>query len=215
MTRKEGERGQAMIETAIFLPLFLLVMYGVWWVIQTTVLSERAQVAVRYSALVSNQADPYEQFSLYELYKNAGALQPVSATCIAPDNSAFTNSGAFPGPVTPSFWQPTSTTGLCTPATSSISGAGANVLFRSTQATVSATQAVPPLVSAAIGGNTDTVQAQETFVNTPDITTVMNCFPTFTSAITDSLDDNAPKGAAGIPAPLPLVNPPAALASTC
>ena len=68
-----AQRGTAMIESAIFLPLFLLVLFGIIWAVQSSVQSERVQIAVRYDGFVSNEAAPYVGYSLYGLYLAAAA----------------------------------------------------------------------------------------------------------------------------------------------
>ena len=104
-------RGQALLETVIFLPLTLLTLWAVIWVAQYGVMSERVQSAVRYSGLVSNQINPYVEYSLYVLYNSLGPVSsnaPIPAsTCNAPTTDALTNSGTYPGPTTAPFWMAT------------------------------------------------------------------------------------------------------------
>src|SRR5579872_2831353 len=54
-----AQRGTAMVESAIFMPLFLLILFGIIWAVQSSVQSERVQIAVRYGGFVSNEAAPY------------------------------------------------------------------------------------------------------------------------------------------------------------
>jgi hypothetical protein len=61
-----GSKGQALIETAIFLPFVLMAMMAIIYFSQYGVLQERAVQAVRYAALVSN--DPNNTFMLESMY---------------------------------------------------------------------------------------------------------------------------------------------------
>jgi TadE-like protein len=67
-----GSRGQALIETAVFLPMVLLLMTAVIYFSQYGVLQERAVQAVRYAALVSNGGSAAmgtaNIFSLQQMY---------------------------------------------------------------------------------------------------------------------------------------------------
>src|SRR5579872_6777536 len=191
-----AQRGQALTETAFFLPLFLLLLFGMMWVIQVSVLNERAQVAVRYSGLVSNESDPYDGFSLYAIYNNVGNLkQSASTTCATPPPDAFTNdpaNGAFPGPTSQPFWKPDTgtTTGTCNQGRVQITDPSLTVpmLLIGTDSTASTQKTTTTNLPSAISGlRVNTLSASQNFVNTPDIASIMQCFPQLSSAVSNSL----------------------------
>jgi hypothetical protein len=75
------QRGQAVVETVIFLPMFMFVLYGMIWAIQTAVQYERVESAVRYSGLVSQYTNPYSNYSLYALYGQLGSTTMPAISC--------------------------------------------------------------------------------------------------------------------------------------
>ncbi|MGD0472550.1 MAG: hypothetical protein ABSB70_04965, partial [Candidatus Velthaea sp.] len=111
----QNERGAAMIETAIALPVILIALYGVSWGIREGAVSERAESAVRYAGVISAVQDPYHDYSLYALYNNLGATSNVQTALCTPPSSLFVSGGTLPVVIpgtaenqdfTPSFWQP-------------------------------------------------------------------------------------------------------------
>ncbi len=212
LTTRHGQRGQALTETAAFLPLFLLLLFGMMWVIQVSVLNERAQVAVRYSGLISNEASPYDGYSLYAIYNNVGGYsQSATVVCATPPPDAFTNDpshGAFPGPTSQPFWQPDAnrTTGSCSEGRLQLQGNALNVpmLLLNTFSTVTTHKKVTLSLPGAIQGlQNNTLSATQNFFNTPDIASLIQCYPQLQSAVSNSLV--AETSASGITLPtLPL-----------
>ena len=106
-----NDRGQALFETAISLPLFLLAMYGLFWSIRIATLSERLQFGARYGGLSSSLSNPYLSYSLYSLYATLDAAAPnTSVACGAPaQNAAFLGRTAFytaSAPIPTPTWSP-------------------------------------------------------------------------------------------------------------
>ena len=64
-------RGQALLETVIALPLFLLSLFGIMWAVHEVTLAERTQLGVRYAGVVGAASQPYNQYSLDALYRAA------------------------------------------------------------------------------------------------------------------------------------------------
>jgi hypothetical protein len=196
LTSKHAQRGQALMETALFLPLFLLILFGMMWAAQFSVVNERAQTAVRYSGLISNESSPFDGFSLYAIYNNVGSYsQAASTACATPPPDAFTNdptNGAFPGPLAAPFWQPLSgtTTATCTPGRVPITDGSLTVpmLLVNTDSTTSTTkQTATNLPSAISGLQQTTLTASQNFVNTPDIASIMQCYPELSTAVSNSI----------------------------
>lgn len=87
----EGERGQALLEMVIALPLFLLCLFGLIWAAQDSTLAERAQLGVRYGGLVSINQQPYESYSLYAMYATVDGSPPLSSSnCAVADTTGLT-----------------------------------------------------------------------------------------------------------------------------
>lgn len=216
LTARNGQRGQALTETAAFLPLFLLLLFGMMWVIQFSVVNERAQISVRYSGLISNEASPYDGYSLYAIYNNIGGLsQSATTTCATPPPDAFTNdpsNGAFPGPTSQPFWQPDqASTGTCSTGRIELTGNSLLVpaLLVNTYSTVTASKRVTDSLPAAIQGlQNNTLNATQNFFNTPDIASLIQCYPQLQSALSASLvAETSASQATAATAPLGAITP--------
>ncbi len=204
--RRHAMRGQALAETAIMVPIFLLLLFGVIWAMQLTVMGERSQVAVRYSGLISNQANPMMQYSLYTLYNSLpNSARMPQAQCIKPTSDALDNSPAtFPGPITAQLWYNASlignVNGSCNQGRLAISANGLPepALFTHTQSAL-ITQMRPP---AIFSGAFSTVTAQQNILRTPDVASLMACYPELGNTIQDSIV-NAKLNQLAPPLPLP------------
>jgi hypothetical protein len=206
--RLHSQRGQATVETAVFLPAFLLVLFGVIWTVQSSVLSERAQIAVRFSGLVSDEANPYKQYSLGALYDGLPDVAGAETyTCVAPTPDALQNdpsNGYFPGPKSPPFFQPSGTTsGTCTPGATHLSGGtmSSPMLFVHTQSNITTGVTVPGYLQSLLG-TTQHLTASQNFFDGPDVRTILNCYSDLGSAVERSLEREA-INASSAPTPLP------------
>lgn len=193
MQVKSGRaRGQALTEMMVILPVFLIIFWAVIWVIQTSVVNERLQVAVRYSGLVSSQVDPYMEYSLFTMYNNLlskNSVQPDA--CSSPSSDALTNTGSYPGPQTGTFFQPrsgsiVSTCNATTVAQTSLT-LSRNEIFLHDSAAITAQTTVPQLLTAVLGESVTQLQAQQNFFAAPDLGTILHCYPELNAAIATSL----------------------------
>ena len=75
---RHGARGQALIETIVFLPVTMLVLFGIIYFGRLGVLSERAQSAVRYGTLVTYNAQIY---SAADIYNGLASSNGPAPTC--------------------------------------------------------------------------------------------------------------------------------------
>ncbi|MEO6912821.1 MAG: TadE family protein [Candidatus Baltobacteraceae bacterium] len=193
--RQHGQRGQALIETAIVLPLFLLLVYGVMWIVRSGVVNERVQIAVRYSGLVSSQASPYIDYSMYALYNNLeGIGAPPVAACGPPTTDALDNNGQFLGPPTSPYWLPGATNGACTAGHATLQG-GAIVqpeVFTHTLSSITSQTPIEGVLSTALGQNAQQVAASQNYLDAPGIGTVLVCYPDIDDAVSASLQNTAP-----------------------
>jgi len=217
---RHAQRGQALTETAIMLPLFLLLLYGIMWAVQTGVVNERVQIAVRYSGLISNQSSPYQQYSLYALYDNLeGVSAPPAFTCVPPSTDALLNNGQFPGPATAPFWQPVGTpSGTCSQGTATMAGALPQPqVFTHTSSAITAAAPVQGVLQSAIGSTQQHVDASQNYLDAPAIGTVLTCYAELDDAVSASLENSTPGSLPSTVSPIPDVNPttPLVLSGSC
>jgi len=209
-------RGQAVAETVFFLPLALLTLFGVIWLAQYGVMSERVQSAVRYGGLVSNQIDPYEEFSYYALYNSLGAVSsnsplPVS-TCVAPNTGSMQAAGSnattgspFPGQTSGPFWEataaPATTTCLTVnsqKATFNLAGMNQTTIVLSNTPVVQTQMLVPAYMAQAlkygrvISENSLPANGTLNFMKPADLATLMTCHPGLQNTIGVSLSPPVP-----------------------
>ena len=176
-----GSRGQALIEMAIALPVFLLAMFGVVWALQTGVLGERIQLVARYGGMVSAQINPYQQYSLYAMY-SAAANNAAPVACTAPPSDLLANAGplASPAPTAPPFWQPTTgstqSSTTCTRTYSTAAGLTTPKVFGSANVTVAATNDVPGFLQPFVG-KTMPWSATMNQMRSPDMAALAACYP--------------------------------------
>lgn len=196
-------RGQAVAESVIFLPIALLTLYGIIWAAQYGVLSERVESAVRYSGLVSNQINPYVEYSFYVLYNSVGGSNsPIpSQTCNAPGTDALTNSGSYPGPSMGPFWQATAAPVVAqcvyTNSQSAVFSAGMNqnALALSNQTQITAQMSVPGYLANAMGFSGGSIFPETTipisrtanFMKPADMKTLLSCHTALQTSIAGSL----------------------------
>jgi hypothetical protein len=201
-------RGQAYVETVIFLPIFLLILFGVIWVVQSSVVEERLQFAVRYSGLISNTTSPYSAWSLYALYEDTlypGSTQ-ATRTCYAPQSGVLSNASPFPGPTSPPFFQPAAVpAATCNPTSltdNSLSDEPA--VYNVMTSSMSASAAVPSFLQ--LGASASTMNAQETFLGAPDFKTMVTCYHAWSVDVQDSLGNQLYGGVSTTAGP-PLTDP--------
>ena len=206
MTRS---RGQALVETAVALPVFLLAMFGVVWGLQSGVLGERMQSVARYGGMISAEIHPFQQYSLYAMYAAAGG-NPQQAACVAPPSPLLSQSGpvASPAPAAAPFWQPTagsaSTSATCNWTASTAAGLTTPKVFGFSKISVDATSDVPSFLQPFMG-NTMNWNATMNQLRSPDMSAIALCYPQIGAAFESSVVPPVPA-----PAPagdVPLIAP--------
>jgi len=223
-------RGQALAETVIFLPVALLTLFFVIWAAQYGVMSERVQSAVRYSGLVSNQLDPYQEFSYYSLYNSLGAVSsnaplPVS-TCVAPNTGSLQAGGSnattgspYPGQTSGPFWEataaPATTTCLTVnsqKASFNLAGMNQATIILSNTPVVQTNMLVPAYLLHAMAYGPVMSESQLpangtlNFMKPADLATLMTCHPGMQSTVGVSLSPPVP-AVAPTTVPTPLTEP--------
>lgn len=223
-------RGQALTETALFMPITLLVLWGIIWAAQYGVLSERVQSAIRYSGLISNQIDPFTQYSMYVLYNSLSApsTSPLpTQTCNAPTTDALSNSGSYPGPTSGPFWTATSApatlscTGGTTSQTAVYSGLTQTAIAISNHPQVQAQVSVPNYLQAFFGNAASLPAAGSTnFIRPADMSTMLNCHSGMQAVLLPSLQPTpaAQPSTDALPSPTAIPEPmpsPSAIPVSC
>lgn len=149
-------RGQTIIEFVVAMPIVLLALFAIIYFSQYGVVSERAELALRYGGIVAFN-DTQTVYSASDIYDN---ISGGYANCPAPPVGILNDGGPFPGPTSAPFWQPSTDGTVPAPSTSCQSapqGFGGSQFIAShfwgdTQVSVSAAVDVPPYLQPAIGG---------------------------------------------------------------
>ena len=192
-------RGQALVETALALPVFLLIMFGVMWAMQTGVLGERVELVARYGGMVSAQINPYQQYSLYAAY-SAAAGAPLATSCTAPPSGLIGDAGPLAAPATPTlpFWQPAAnsawTAVACGKTLAAGAGLSAPMMLGHAAITVNASSDVPSTLQAVAGAQTQRGATLNEF-ESPDMATLVGCYSELQAAFehsTNPVSDPAP-----------------------
>jgi hypothetical protein len=186
---RHAARGQAVTETAIMAPLFLLGLFGVFWSIRDATLAERVQLGVRYAGVSQLQANPYAAFSLYSTYAAIDNDSPPGGIACINGNAAVVTGDPYNGSAQlGAFWRPLATpVPLITPCPASGSGSleiatGAGYSqgfllpndFITLQA--QAQTAGGWFANAVFGGAAGTTTvATENFFHSPDVGTIVRC----------------------------------------
>lgn len=188
------QRGQALTETALVLPMFLLVLFGIEWSIQTGVIAERAQLAVRFSGLVSDQASQYSNYSLFSYYNASSA--PALA-CTNPTDNVLYQAGTLAtgpqytnGTVTPPFFYPAQPSlPSCMPGVAVISGGSlvTPLVFIHTLSQITSYTQAQSVLQSTLPGFTG-ILAQQNYLETPDVPHLLTCYPELQSALPQSLN---------------------------
>lgn len=102
-------RGQTMVEMVIMLPVVLLALFCMMYLAKYAVVSERAELALRYGLLTGFEtgAGAYTAGNIYQNIDLAG----LPAPCATAPPAIFANASPFPGPTSAPFWQPDATPG--------------------------------------------------------------------------------------------------------
>jgi hypothetical protein len=184
-------RGQALLETAIALPVFLLAMFGVVWALQTGVLGERVELVARYGGMVSAEINPYQQYSLYAAYA-AAAGAPLPTACATPPPGLVSNGAPLASPATATlpFWQPSgaaTTTTTCSKTLAGGAGLSAPMLLSRAAITVDAASDVPQFLQRIAGTRTRREATLNGF-RSPDMATLVGCYGELNAAFERSVD---------------------------
>jgi TadE-like protein len=211
-------RGQALVETAIALPVFLFAMFGIVWALQIGVLGERVEMVARYGGMVSARINPYQQYSLYAVY-SAAAGAPLATSCVAPPSALLGNGGPLAAPATQSqpFWQAlagSAVTGVgCGRIVAGSADLSAPMLLGRATITVEAANGVPDALQPMLGPQRQRLAKLNQF-QSPDMATLVGCYAELQAAFEHSVDPSTDSSSTSVPS---VIGTPAtgALALSC
>lgn len=213
---KHAQRGQAIAETIVFLPMFLLSLFGIIWAVQVAVQYERVESAVRYAGIVSQHVNPYTDYSLYSLYTQVGSASMPTITCVAPlttplSDAAPTYISAYLNTTSNPFWQPYSAVPTCPSA--SVTGIPAghdfnvDAMFIVEQPGITSTISAPSFLKPVLGTLTSAT-AQAYFIRQPGVNVIIACYASLNTKIQYSLNYVSDGNDASPPVALPSTVPP-------
>ncbi len=195
--RFHRQRGAALIETALVLPVLLGALYAVVWGIRVGVVTERAEEVVRYAGVLQQQQNPYLDYSLYTLYNNLNGTSNVpTQPCAVPNNDFLIGSSVG------AFFLPTSLTVACvTPARVDLTTGYTRDYLMLTQApvvTADVSASFAGLLPGAAALWTHTLTRTMPFYRSPDLSSLLHCSPQLSSAVSASLEPSTDGSTPGV-----------------
>jgi hypothetical protein len=197
---RTASRGQSLVETLLFLPAVMLLLFGTIYVTQFGVSAERAQMAVRYGGSATFSGATSQIYSVARLY--ATVTSPALPTCPTPPPGFLSGSAPLPGPSSAPYWLPSTITASCVVGTKPRPNGG---FIAAAQESTTATVVLPPYLSN-IGAAT-AASASEAFVHPADPAVIMYCSTTVRARVASAVNP-------GSASPLPAVTPMSASTSS-
>ena len=185
-----AQRGQAMLETVLFLPVALVVLFAILYFARFGVLEERAQSAVRYAALMSYESKT--DYGAANIYDAVAPGRPAPSACAASVVTDTVNALEGPGPAGSAqpFWKPDHpATATCVVSTASFGGPSwaAYHYVTITKHTVNASMDVPAYVTSVLG-ITGNVTASLAYVHSDPPSTIIYCVGNTAAAVAAGLN---------------------------
>ncbi|GAC1548630.1 MAG: hypothetical protein NVS3B16_21760 [Vulcanimicrobiaceae bacterium] len=214
-----AERGQALIETAAFLPLMLLAMVAIIYFSKYGVLQERAPIAARYASLVSNAGSDAKIFTIEQMYaelrrevKYPGSPAPAGASACAV--SAKTDAqatlkqqqplqGGVAVATAPPYFLPNAGSDAATDCNSDILSLPtmnpdiASAYYSVQYTHVDAVEDVPSFLQPIVGAPTGPIRAAMSNVRPSAPDNMLYCSPGFADTLAKSLGPSEPVTQAG------------------
>jgi len=194
---RHAQRGQALIETVIVLPIFLLALFGMLWAVQIAVQSERVQSAIRYTWSISQRTNPYGSFSFYSMYSQLGVTSVPTVPCTTPLVDPLSDAQrTYTSTASPPFFSPlaTPTPGCLVTgylfyygANGTTGGSGQDVLVSVQEPTITSTVAVPTALASTIGSIFSTASTAFVYQQI-GLNVLLACYPGLNTLVNKSLD---------------------------
>ena len=198
--RLHRQRGAAMLETALILPVLLGALYAVVWGVRVGLVTERSEEVVRYAGVLQQQQNPYLDYSLYTLYNNLNGQSFVpTQPCVIPNNG-FLRGGTIadvPGVASSAdefgaFFLPNSLTVSCaTPQRVNLSTGFLRSYLMLTEAPIvnaDVSASFVGLLPGAAALGTHTLSRSMPFYRSPDLASLLHCSPQLSAVVTASLE---------------------------
>jgi hypothetical protein len=202
-------RGQTIIEFVVAMPIVLLALFAIVYFAKFGVVSERAELAVRYGGIAAFNSGN-SQYGAANIYYNISGALPA---CPTPPVQILNGGGPFPGPTSAPFWQPS--TDVARPSSSCVSGATgfggsqfiASHFWGQTQVEVKADVDVPAYLQPALGGsNSGQADTVLTFIHAASPGMILYCSTEVRGRVQDAVTAS---GSFALPTPIPDGVPPA------
>lgn len=197
-----ASRGQALIETAIAIPIFFLALYGIIYFTQFGVANERAQIGVRYAGITAFVAGNTATYSAADIYANLNP-QNVPAPCPTPPSTVFSDSSPYAGPASAEYWQQSlgSPSSSCSVTVLNLGGAQflSTHYFAATTPLLGASVSVPNYLISTLG-SAGSITATESFVHAAWPGIIMYCSKEVNDRVVAAITAS---GTAPLPTPIP------------
>ncbi|HET9394350.1 MAG TPA: TadE/TadG family type IV pilus assembly protein [Candidatus Rubrimentiphilum sp.] len=198
---KHTQRGQTLVELVIAMPIVLLALFAIMYIARLGVLNERAELAVRYGGIMLYNAGG-TQYSAANIYANLAGSLPA---CPTPPVSILSDASPFPGPTSAPYWQPDASpapTSSCTTGASGFGGSQfiASHFWNQNTINVTASIAVPPFLTGAIGSSAGTASTTLTFTHAANPGIILWCSTEVRNRVNDAI---TAQGSATLPTPIP------------
>lgn len=195
-------RGQTIIEFVFAMPIVLLALFAIVYFSQFGVVSERAELALRYGGIAAFNSGS-AQYGAANIYYNISGALPA---CPTPPAQILDGGGPFPGPTSAPFWQPS--TDVAAPSTACTSGATgfggsqfiASHFWGETLVEVKADVDVPPYLQPALGTSSGQADTVLTFVHAASPGMILYCSKEVRLRVQGAVTAN---GSAALPTPIP------------
>jgi len=200
-----GSRGQTIIEFIVAMPIALFALFGIIYVSRFAVLSERAELALRYGGIAAftTQSGTYSAGNIYQSINGGNS-------CPAPPLTILAGGGPLPGPTSAPFWQPDSDVtqnSSCTPGATGFGGSQfiASHFWAITTLNVNAGIDVPSYLQAALGTNAASANTTATFIHSAYPGIILWCSTEVRNRVESAI---TAQGSAIPPTPIPDGAPP-------
>jgi hypothetical protein len=193
---RHAQRGQALAETVVCLPIFLLTLFGMLWAVKIAVQSERVQSAIRYAWSISQRTNPYGSFSFYSMYSQLGVINEPPVACTTPLVDPLSDAQTtYTSTASPPFFSP-----LATPTDGCLvigylfyygatgtPGLAQDVLVSVQEPTITSTVAVPTALVSTVG-STSSTSATAFVYQQVGLNVLLACYPGLNTLVNRSLN---------------------------